>query len=149
MNLIKSKAKFSSYGRVTTTRVQSCTEEEVRLLEKNLNCRLPDAYREFLLWMGHGAGAFLQGTDIFYKHVPKIQGWAKELLAENGFPVLLPDDAVVFMMHQGYQFMFFRVSEGDNPPIYYYHEACHFDSFELRFPNLDEFLLAQLDIEMR
>ena len=148
MKLTKSKTKFNSYGGIITNKTQPCTEEEVRLLENNLKCRFPEAYREFLLWMGHGAGTFLQGTDIFYEHVQRIQKWAKELLSENSFPKSLPDDAIVFMMHQGYQFMFFRISEGDNPPIYYYHEAYHFDSFELRFPNLDEFLLAQLDIEM-
>lgn len=147
MNLEKAKAKFNTQGRFVE--LKPCTEEEVKALEVSLVCRFPEAYREFLLWMGHGAGTFLQGTDIFYEHVPKIQGWAKELLIENNFPQPLPDDAFIFMMHQGYQFMFFRTLESDDPPIYYYHEAYHFESFELRFPNLDEFLIAQMNIELK
>ncbi len=148
MYLKKSKAKFNKYRVFITNKPQPCAEEEIRFLEQNLKCRFPEAYREFLLWMGHGTGAFLRGTDIFYEHILNIQEWAKDLLAENNFPKSLPEDAIVFMMHQGYQFMFFHISDGDNPPTYDYHEAYHFDSFEFRFQNMDEFLVAQMDIEM-
>lgn len=149
MYLSKSKTKFEKQMGLITNMPEPCTEEEVKLLEKSLACTLPSAYKEFLQWMGHGAGMFLAGTDIFYEHIFKIQGWAKESLVETNFPKPLPDDAVVFMMHQGYQFMFFRTPDGDNPPIYYYHEAYHFDSFELKYPNLDEFLLASIDADFR
>ena len=39
-------------------------------------------------------------------------------LAEDVEPFAFPDDALVFWMHQGYQFMFLRAAEGDDPPVY-------------------------------
>lgn len=149
MYLRKSKVNFKKYVGILINKPKPCSPEEIEFLEEKLNCALPGAYKEFLQWMGHGAGMFLAGTDIFYEYILKIQAWAKESLVETNFPKPLPDDAVVFMMHQGYQFMFFRTSDGENPPIYYYHEAYHFDSFELKYPNLDEFLLAIIDTDFR
>jgi hypothetical protein len=117
------KARFRSLNVLRRQKVVPCTEKEVRRLEKTLGFPLPAAYREFLRWMGHGAGNFLRGTDCFYKCLPLLQGWATELLEENENPVVLPEDAFVFGMHQGYQFVFLRRSDGDNPPIYYYTEV--------------------------
>src|SRR5207248_219520 len=98
---------------VDPEKIVPCTEEEVRKLEQQVGLKLPQAYREFLLWMGHNGGGLLQGSDCFYQHLPRIQKGAVELLEEDGFPDPLPADAFVFLMHQGYQFDFFRVSEGD------------------------------------
>ena len=53
-----------------------------------------------------------------------MREWADEMLAENGRPFELPPGAFVFLMHQGYQFMYF-VCDGatDDPPVYYYLEG--------------------------
>jgi len=119
--------------------LKPCTEEEVSALEQRVGRPLPGAYREFLLWMGHGAGRFLAGTHFLYEQLPQLKEWATELLEENDFPEPLPDDALVFLMHQGYQFMFFRLSEGDDPPVFYYHEAVHKNSFERKYDSLSEY----------
>jgi hypothetical protein len=46
------------------------------------------------------------------------------LLEESGRPFALPPDAVVFAMHQGYQFCYFH-AEGitDDPAVFYYFEG--------------------------
>ena len=75
------------------------------------------AYQEFLLSMGRSAGQFLRGSDCFLNHIPQLQEWAVELLQENNFAESLPEDAFIFLMHQGYQFSFFRVSEGADPRL--------------------------------
>ncbi len=105
-----------------------CTRNEVILLEQQLGISLPTAYHEFLLSMGHSAGKFLQGSDCFFQHLLSLQEWAFELLNENNFPKKLPEDAFVFYMHQGYQFSFFRLSEGDDPPTYSYCEGSEGDN---------------------
>lgn len=99
-----------------------CTLQEVEELEQWLGHRLPKAYREFLLWMGHSGGGVLAGTNCFYEDLKRIQTSAKELLEENHYSGELPKDAFVFYMHQGYQFNFFHLEEGDDPPVYFYVE---------------------------
>ena len=54
-----------------------------------------------------------------------LKEWALELLGEWGKKDLLPEDAVVFCMHQGYSFYCFRESEcaEGNPMIYSFVEG--------------------------
>ena len=101
-----------------------CTPEEVARIEARFGLRLPRIYREFLLAMGRGAGRFFRGTDVFSPAVLELRQWAEELLEECGRPCALPDDAFVFLMHQGYQFGYFRTGGGeDDPPLYRYVEC--------------------------
>lgn len=59
--------------------------------------------------------------------------------AEDEARVVLPEDAIAFMMHQGYQFMFVRSGEGEDPPVYYYREQG--GEFEKKADQLSQFLL--------
>lgn len=103
--------------------IRGCSEEEVAELEKFFNIHLPSEYRRFLLTMGHSAGKFLVGTDVFYQHLVDLKTWAKDLLIENNVNFQLSEDAFVFSMHQGYTFLYFNLSEGDDPPVYMYLEG--------------------------
>jgi len=42
-------------------------------------------------------------------------------------------------MHQGYQFMFIRAAEGEDPPVYYYMEQS--GKFVKKADQLSQFLL--------
>ena len=64
-----------------------CSWLEIIELEKKLGFNLPKMYREIFSQMGHGAEGFWAGEDCFYKHLPLIQAWAKELLIEDSFPI--------------------------------------------------------------
>jgi len=121
-----------------------CTKAEIELLESQLQINLPGAYKQFLAWVGKGTGSFLVGSNCFYEHLPSLKRDAEELLEENDFATALPDDAFVFFMHQGYQFAFMRLSEGENPAIYYYHEAHNSTGFTKTDKSLDEFLVAEI-----
>jgi hypothetical protein len=99
--------------------------------------------------MGHGAGKFLRGSDCFYQHLPQIQEWAKQLLVENDFPQALPEDAFVFFMHQGYQFSFFRLSEGDNPPTYSYCEGQEQPDFVKSHDQFSDFLSVEINLYLQ
>ena len=71
------------------------------------------------------------GSDFSPPELFQLQIWGKELLEENDFPFRLGEKDFVFYMHQGYQFCFFNVDEGDgdldegdgDPPVYYYLEG--------------------------
>jgi SMI1-KNR4 cell-wall len=52
-----------------------------------------------------------------------LQEEAVALLNYNNEDFILPTDAFVFSMHQGYEFKYFKTSEGDDPPVYQYVEG--------------------------
>ncbi|MEH2196707.1 SMI1/KNR4 family protein [Nostoc sp.] len=126
-----------------------CSDLEIIQFERQNGITLPSNYKDFLKMMGHGAGKFLRGSDCFYQHLPQIQKWAKELLVENDFPEALPEDAFVFFMHQGYQFSFFRLSEGDNPPTYSYCEGQQEPYFVKSHDTFSDFLAVEIDLYLK
>ncbi|MEH2175112.1 SMI1/KNR4 family protein [Nostoc sp.] len=126
-----------------------CSDLEIIQFEQQQGITLPSIYKDFLKMMGHGAGKFLRGSDCFYQHLPQIQEWAKELLVENDFPEPLPEDAFVFFMHQGYQFSFFRLSEGDNPPTYSYCEGQQESCFVKSHDTFSDFLAVEIELYLK
>lgn len=135
----------SIYEQLPFNKPHGCTEEEVRLLEHNFRCVLPASYREFLVWMGHGTGDFLVGSKCFFANLVPLQKSAARLLKDNNFTSELPKDAFVFWMHQGYQFLFFCLSEGDDPPVHYYNENDHHTEFGWNtYPHFSEFLEREI-----
>ncbi len=122
----------------------ACTPEEVSALEQRLGLSLPAAYKEFLLWMGRGAGYFMKGMWFYYQDLP-LQQQAAELLARYRFPHPLPADAFVFFMSQGYTFSFLRVTEGDDPPVYSYRALYERLCFALRFRSHSDSLVHELE----
>ncbi len=145
MYLDQTKVTFTRSGIVASSEMHPCTDEEVAVLEQQIGQPLPAAYREFLLWIGHGAGIFLQGSDAFYQHLNHLRQSAQDLLLENNITATLPEDVFVFYMHQGYQFMFFRLSEGDDPPVYYFGEGEGQDTFTLLYPHYSKFLDTEIE----
>lgn len=117
---------LTEYNIANVKEIQGFSASEVEACEQALNSKLPSQYREFLLAMGHDAGLLFQGTDILFQHVDQLLELRKEaedLLAENKETFALPKDAFVFSMHQGYEFNFFVLSEGNAPPVYQYVEG--------------------------
>jgi len=103
--------------------IQGCSDEELSSLKVSVGHILPNAYEQFLLKFGKGAGEFMQGTDIFYPSIKGLKEEAIELLKENEEEFSLPEDAYVFSMHQGYEFLYFKLSGGDDPEVYQYVEG--------------------------
>lgn len=115
-----------------------CTSNEIARLENNLQMQLPEAYKEFLAWIGKGSKIFLYWTIWSYKSLLNLQTYAKELLEENNMLQHFPSSGFIFLMDQGYEFYFLDIKEGDNPPIYHYRECS--SSFETEFCSFSEFV---------
>ena len=109
-------------GLADASQLRGCTEEEVCILEQKSSHRLPAVYREFLKSVGWSAGNFLVGTDMFYPEVLSFRGAAERLLKQNNANYALSSNAFVFLMHQGYQFLFFHLEDNDDPPVFHYIE---------------------------
>lgn len=103
-------------------KVAGCTIPEIVDLEKELDIFLPEAYREFLLWMGKDTGKFLTGSEVEYRDLVQIQSGTNELLKDRGYP-LLPNNAFVFYIRQGYQFSYFLLDGNDDPEVYFFDEV--------------------------
>jgi hypothetical protein len=126
-------------GVATIRTIQGCTLEQIEEIETDIGIPLPSAYREFLAKMGQRAGRFFVGTDMFYSMLRGLTAAGHELVAEDKSGIALPADAIVFSMHQGYQFLFIRADEGEDPPVYYYMEDS--GKFVKKSEGLTQFLL--------
>lgn len=122
--LDQAKALFASYLPDDAVKVQSCSETDVTSVEQRFSAKLPLAYRELLLWMGRGGeGAIWKGFDWAYEDLPTINGWARKLVKESNTKLRLSEDAFVFFWDAGAVFYFFRLRDGDDPPVYFFMES--------------------------
>jgi hypothetical protein len=110
-------------GVARPSEIEGCTEAEISQVEAAAGVTLPPVYRALLRAIGKRAGHLLIGTDFQYPWLLSARQDALECLADNGNPFTLPDDAVVFLGHQGYSFLYFLAREGEDPPVYGMSEA--------------------------
>lgn len=93
-------------------------------LEKHLGLPIPAAYRAYLEIAGSSPPTELIGSDCHGSYLFNLREWAIELLSESAGSLILPDDAIVFLMHQGYQFFYIRADgKTADPPVFYYFEG--------------------------
>jgi hypothetical protein len=104
-------------GVATDADIIGCSAEEVAQVVAAQGAPLPWLYERFLRVMGKGAGDLLIGSDVYFPKVLDLRRAALELLGECGHPFDLPETAVVFLMHQGYQFMYFESAQPEDPPV--------------------------------
>jgi len=117
------------------------SNQEINILVSTINEVLPQAYIQYLILMGNGTpNGFLRGHSCFLNELTHLKGWSNELLEENNFNKKLSKNEFVFWMSQGYQFAFFKLNEGDNPPIYYFREGTNQQDFVKITNNFSEFL---------
>lgn len=130
MDTIKNKSFDDTFTvlRIKGIHMTPCTTQEIEHLESFYKASLPEVYKAFLLTMGNGAGPYMLGSDCFYKHLFDLKEAANNLLSENNRSPL-PENTFVFWMHQGYQFQFFYLNQGNNPPVYYVTEGSEDEEF--------------------
>jgi hypothetical protein len=123
---------------------QGCTQAEVDNLEHALGYPLPEAYRQYLLWMGADHGGIFVGCDWHLRNVLANNKRLPELLAENRVNWQLPPHYVTFMTHQGYVAAYFGLpKESDDPPVYSYNE-CGTELMVTKQGTFTEFLLQDM-----
>ena len=123
------------------------TEEQIKELYSMVKGKnLSKAYVEFMCVMGNGTeGRYMSGDSCFMNEVHDLKQGAVELLEENESINVLTDDDFVFWMSQGCMFCFFKLTEGENPPVYFYNESGE-DRFIKVAESLVEFLINRLEI---
>ncbi|WP_298899636.1 SMI1/KNR4 family protein [uncultured Psychroserpens sp.] len=90
-------------------------------LEKEGHLIFPSIYKAFYLECLKAVPKGLVGTDLYYNR-KELNQWALELLEEDDAEIFLTEKDVVFMMHQGYMFWYFKADGAKNPNVYSYRE---------------------------
>jgi len=121
MPLDSVKALFDSLK--FTVHPQPCTEDQVQALEKQLGITFPPSYREFLLWMGQNKAGIELTSSWGPDDLPGMKAKILQAMKDMNFPEKLPDDAFVFWDNQDYAFAFLLLSQGDDSPVYRYHQT--------------------------
>jgi hypothetical protein len=99
--------------------IKPCTEQDIMDLEKNLGFKLPEAYKEFLLWAGHKLGKMFKEDLIYYNDVIQNNKALKFEIPNEGF--VLPEDIFIIATDYSWLYIIFSfLKDGDNPPIYIY-----------------------------
>src|SRR5262245_55550530 len=84
-------------GIATPLTIIGCNEQEIRAIEKRLQVKLPESYKEFLRVAGKCAG-YLNLTD-YYPELMELKEKATHLLARSeGSNLELPEKAFVYSM---------------------------------------------------
>ncbi|WP_311970484.1 SMI1/KNR4 family protein [Pseudomonas baltica] len=128
-------------GVILNSTLVGCSEVEIASIEQNFGCKVPLAYREFLTIAGRSAGKIFCGVDIFYPRLLSLKVEADELLDELGLSDLLPTDAKVFCMHQGYEINYF-LPISDDPPVFQFFEGQN--SMTKTWDGFSSFLIASI-----
>ncbi|WP_460949855.1 SMI1/KNR4 family protein [Pseudomonas marginalis] len=128
-------------GVILDSTLVGCSEVEIASIEQYFGCKIPLAYREFLTIAGRSAGKIFCGVDIFYPRLLSLKFEADELLDELGLSDLLPTDAKVFCMHQGYEINYF-LPVSDDPPVFQFFEGQ--SSIAKTWDSFSSFLIASI-----
>ena len=85
---------------------------EIEKLEKELERPFPEAYRQFLLWMGDDVFGPLRGSEWFLKDLRDNNEYLPDLLEDNAISFDSSKKYLCFFSHQGYMAGWFHL---DNP----------------------------------
>jgi hypothetical protein len=136
--------------------VKPCTQEEVEELESMLPSpyHLPAAYKEFLLYGGKKMAGLFKLVNFSY-------GMAKHLIFYRDEEILeqlqsedpnaqLPADIFVINEHLGANFTYFRLTEGNDPPIYIWEEGKGgLEVSKKEYESFSDFLRDQIRIHQK
>jgi hypothetical protein len=96
-----------------------CSPAEVAALERRVGFPLPEAYRQYLLWMGRDYGGPFVGSQCFVTDALRNTRYLPALLHEGRVEGALPEHYLAFFMHQGYIAGWFHLpAESEDPPVY-------------------------------
>lgn len=88
-------------------------EEKVAETEMRLGVRFPTVFRQYLLEMAAARGSLFEGSDVAgIDEFEQFRAKGLELLAETDSALSLPPEAVVFLLHQGYLFVYLHAAGG-------------------------------------
>jgi SMI1 / KNR4 family (SUKH-1) len=103
---------------------QQIFETELKAAERRFNWRLPTSYRTFVLAADEPAAQLhTPRRDLEPARLAANREYADFLLKASKADYALAGADVVFLVHEGFQFWFFRCDDGDDPAVYRFSEG--------------------------
>lgn len=117
-----------------------CSETEIKTIQDKLipEKKFPECYKEFLSDMGKDMDrkegndrGYLVGNSVFISDLESNNSTdgLKGLLLEDESSLEITGNDFVFYGSQGFLYAFFKLDEGDNPPVYAYEEGFEGEAF--------------------
>lgn len=141
---------YKKYFEITT----ACTESEVKKIEAGLKIKFPQAYRELYLLLGKKRAFNITSENGYdFPDYKGMQAGAREITDRNGI-LLDYDNIFVFSVFEEHAVIsFFRLDEGDDPPVYEYEGGSeeyekvteHFSDYIRRMGWYEGFVLLKRD----
>lgn len=101
-----------------------CSEREILVLEQKTGFVLPEAYKQFLQFMGKDNDGVLCGSGWFLRDIGLNDTMVIDLLEENAITFQLPEHYFLFFSHQGYMAAWFELPRlNENPPVFFFSEG--------------------------
>lgn len=112
------------YRRLTT--FVGYPEAEVTAMEARLGLQFPVVFRQYLLEVAKSPGDLFRGSNLAgLSEFEQFRADALALMAETDPNLTLPSDAVVFLFHQGYTFMYLQGTGDFDAPVMQWAETDH------------------------
>lgn len=126
------------------TTFRGCSLEEIAAREVRLGGRFPLVYRSYLRRCGHDPAGLFVGSDVGFARHDDLRAGAEWLLDRGGLTGALPDNADVFVMHQGYSFLYVLADGGFDGPVFGYVEGE--EAIEEMFASFEALLDAEVSL---
>lgn len=84
--------------------------------------RLPESFEAYLRVAGQACGRLWVGSDSHYPRILTLKQSAISLTSETQVEIPMLNESVVFLMHQGYVFLYVSTS-GEDPSVMQFHES--------------------------
>jgi SMI1 / KNR4 family (SUKH-1) len=110
--------KMKNTPKIKNVENRGISEIKINELEQKLNIKLPKAYKEFL-FLGGDYEELLSGWEREFDDLDWIQDLAKKSMQRVDLSL---KPLFAFAEYGNDQFLFFFLSEGDNPAVYTYDE---------------------------
>lgn len=101
-----------------------CRSNEIAELERQVGFSLPEAFKQFLLWMGQDHQGVFVGSQWFIDDISSNTRGVKELLDENKVGFELAEHYLAFFSHQGYMIAWFNLPKESEDPLVYFFNEC-------------------------
>jgi len=141
---------YKEYSEITS----SCTKEEIKGIEAALRIKFAAAYRELYLLLGKKHAFNITAENAFkFPDYKGMQARAKEITDRNGIMLDHKNIFVFSVFEENGIISFFRLDEGDDPPVYEYEEGSddyekvteHFSDYIRRMGWYEGFVLIKRD----